>query len=352
MRRRALIQGALAGGLLAPGLTRAQSGARLEAAAGSTPGTAVSVDDLPRLEGELTLYLGRGEGGLYENIIGAIEKRNPALTLNVRRGPSTALANTLVAEAQVGRVRADLFWSIDASSLGMVAARAVPAPVPDALRRQLKPGFQYSTWVPISGRIRTLPYNPQRIDGASLPDSVMALPETDATFGWAPAYGAFQSFITAMRVLEGDAATRDWLSGMAPRATEYAGEFGVVMAVSRGEVDLGFANHYYTLRLKQGKPDAAVALGFTRNDAGCLLNASGVTVLSQSELALDFVRHLLTREVQSYLAREAYEIPLVAGIPAPEGLPPLAEIQPPQVDLEKLADLQPTLKLLRATGVL
>ena len=82
------------------------------------------------------------------------------------------------------------------------------------------------------------------------------------------------------------------------------------------------------------------------------MNASGATILRESELAVNFVRHLLTREVQSYLAREAYEIPLVAGVPAPEGLPPLAELKPPQVDLERLADLQPTLTLLRRAGVL
>lgn len=35
----------------------------------------VSVDTLPKLKGALTLYLGRGEGGLYENVLQAIQKR-------------------------------------------------------------------------------------------------------------------------------------------------------------------------------------------------------------------------------------------------------------------------------------
>lgn len=343
MHRRALLRGLAAAGLLRPAWALAQ---------GADAPEPVSVDTLPRLEGELTLYLGRGEGGLYENILEAIEKRNPDLDLSVRRGPSTALANTLVAEARAGRVRADLFWSIDASSLGLVAAHASPPPVPETLRNQLKAGFRYAHWIPISGRVRTLPYHSARLTAVDVPDSVMALPDTDLRFGWAPAYGAFQSFVTAMRLLEGEDATRDWLRAMAEKSTTYAGEFGVVMAVSRGEVDVGFANHYYTLRLKQGKPDAEVGLAFTRHDAGCLLNASGATILRPSELAVNFVRHLLTREVQSYLAREAYEIPLVAGVPAPEGLPPVSEINPPRVDLEQLADLQPTLALLRQAGVL
>jgi iron(III) transport system substrate-binding protein len=216
----------------------------------------------------------------------------------------------------------------------------------------LKPGFQYGNWVPVSGRIRTVPYNPRAVAAADLPVDIMQFPGLDLAFGWAPAYGAFQSFVTAMRLLEGEDATGAWLEAMAPKATEYAGELGVVMGVSRGEVDLGFANHYYTLRLKQGKPDADLALAFTRNDAGCLVNASGVVILRQGERATGFVHHLLTREVQSYLAREAYEIPLVAGVPPPRGLPPIAELAPPRVDLERLSDLKPTLALMRRTGVL
>jgi iron(III) transport system substrate-binding protein len=352
MRRRAFLKALGAAGCLPPAAFAGAPGTTGRVAGGSPDATPVSVDSLPKLDGELTMYLGRGEGGLYENILAAIRKRNPGLELNVRRGPSTALANTLVAEARAGRVRADLFWSIDASSLGMVASHAAPARVPEQLRHQLKAGFQYADWVPVSGRIRTLPFNLRRLAAADLPDSVMALPDTDFRFGWAPAYGAFQSFVTAMRLLEGEDATGAWLERMAGKATEYAGEFGVVMATARAEVDAGFANHYYTLRLKQGQPDADVALAFTSNDAGCLVNASGAAILRESELAVNFVRHLLTREVQSYLAREAYEIPLVAGVPTPEGLPPLAELNPPQVDLERLADLQPTLRLLRRAGVL
>lgn len=351
MRRRRVLHGLLAAGALTPAWAPLGALARTAAPDGSAVGPA-SVESLPKLTGELTLYLGRGEGGLYDDILAAIEKRNPELELNVRRGPSTALANTLVAEAQVGRVRADLFWSIDASSLGMVAQHAAAPKVPGILRSQLKPGFRYDSWIPVSGRIRTLPYHTGTLTAHDIPDDVMALAESPLRFGWAPAYGAFQSFVTAMRVLEGEPATRDWLKAMAEKSTQYAGEFGVVMAVSRGEVDVGFANHYYTLRLKQGKPDAEVALAFTRNDAGCLVNASGVTILNPSELVIDFVRHLLTRQVQSYLAREAYEIPLVAGVPAPQGLPAMAELAPPRVDLTALADLQPTLKLLREAGVL
>ncbi|MGJ3241855.1 MAG: ABC transporter substrate-binding protein [Opitutales bacterium] len=343
MDRRTVIQALVALGLSGP--------PSLIRAAGDTD-AAERVDTLPRIRGPLTLYLGRGEGGLYEAILEAIEKRNPEMDLRVRRGPSSSLANTIVAESEAGVRRADVFWAIDSSSIGRVVNGATIHPLPASLRRRSKPEFRFERWAPVSGRIRTLPYNTERLDAARLPPSIMELPEHDVTVGWAPAYGAFQSFVTAMRLLEGEAATRDWLRRMRPKVRDYAGELGAVMAVSRGEVDLGLANHYYTLRLKTARPEVPVELAFTRNDAGCLLNASGAVLLSDRPEAELFVRHLLTRETQQYLAREAYEIPLVTGISAPEGLAAIRDIQPPKVDLEKLADLRTTLRLLRETGVL
>lgn len=330
------------------------------ALAGSLPGALalaqapqpVSVEELPPLEGELTLYLGRGEGGLYEDVLDAIVERNPKFDLRIRRGSNAALTNAILAEAKAGVQRADLFWAVDTSAVGQVTRAGLAQPLPVDLVSQLLPQFRFKDWVPVTGRIRTLPYNTKRVTPGQIPNSIMALPESDLSIGWAPAYASFQSFLTAMRVLEGDDATAAWLRAMKSRATKYAGELGVVMAVERGAVDVGLANHYYTLRLKAGRPDASVDLAFTRTDAGCLVNTSGVVALSGSETATNFIRYLLTRQVQSYLASEAYEIPLIDGVETPSGIPALSTVAPPNVDLAQLADLRPTLDLMRATGVL
>ncbi|WP_218395841.1 extracellular solute-binding protein [Alteromonas lipotrueae] len=344
MQRRTFLQGLAAAGALGSLPISSLSFANTIAS--------VSVESLPQLEGDLTLYLGRGEGGLYENVLDAIKKRNPQLNLKIRRGASAALANTLAAEAKAGVKRADLFWAVDTGSIGMVTDSGLAKPLPTDLTTQLKDGFQYPSWTPVTGRIRTLPYNTERVTPDQIPDSVMALADSDLALGWAPAYASFQSFVTAMRILEGEKATADWLKGVNSKAKKYAGELGVVMGVERGEVDMGFANHYYTLRLKAGKPNANVALAYTQNDAGCLVNASGIVALSEGDLPVNFIRYLLSREVQGYLASEAYEIPLVQGVTPPQGLPALSEISPPDMDLRKLADLRPTLNLMRKVGVL
>ena len=313
---------------------------------------APGVDSLPALKGELTLYLGRGEGGLYENVLDAIQKRNPDFKLNIRRGPTAALANTIVAEARAGVRRADIFWAVDSGAVGLVNDAGLTQDLPADLTAQLQPEFRYPGWVPVSGRIRTLPFHTGARQAGDIPTDIMALPDSGLRMGWAPAYASFQSFVTAMRLLEGDDATANWLRAVSKNAKSYAGELGVVMGAERGEVDVGFANHYYTLRLKSGKPDATVDLAFTRNDAGCLVNASGILALTEGELPVNFMHYLLTREVQSFLAREAYEIPLAAGVAPPEGLPTLASVSPPRVDLTQLADLRPTIDLMRDAGVL
>jgi len=42
----------------------------------------------------------------------------------------------------------------------------------------------------------------------------------------------------------------------------------------------------------------------------------------------------------------------VGGVAPPPGLPDLASISPPEIDLTLLADLRPTLNLMREAGVL
>ncbi|CAM4133570.1 extracellular solute-binding protein [Pseudoalteromonas ostreae] len=346
MKRRTFIQGLAAFGAIAA------LPLPLSRALAANIANPVSVNELPKLEGELTLYLGRGEGGLYENVLQAIQDRNPNFKLGIRRGPTAALANTIVAEAKAGVRRADLFWAVDSGAIGLVSDAGLAQPIPNDLSAQLQPQFRYKDWAPVTGRVRTIPYNTSRLSKEQIPTSIMDIADSDLSIGWAPAYASFQSFVTAMRILEGDDKTAKWLKKIKKRAKTYAGELGVVMAVERGEVDIGFANHYYTLRLKSGKPDAKLDLAFTQQDAGCLVNASGILALNDDPLATHFMRYLLSIEVQGYLAREAYEIPLVNGVPLPEGLPSLANISPPKVDLTQLADLRPTIALMRNSGVL
>ena len=96
-------------------------------------------------------YLGRGEGGLYENVLSAIEARNPKFKLNIRRGPTAALANAIIAEAKAGVRRSDVFWAVDSGAIGVVSEAGLARKLPQDLVEQLQPEFRYDNWAPVTG---------------------------------------------------------------------------------------------------------------------------------------------------------------------------------------------------------
>jgi iron(III) transport system substrate-binding protein len=174
--------------------------------------------------------------------------------------------------------------------------------------------------------------------------------------GWAPTYGAFKSFVTAMRLQRGDEATREWLVSMREAGTEkYPNEFVISSQVADGALNAGFANHYYALRVKNSRPDAPLDLAFTEGDAGGLVNVAGALRIDgtdKDELVNDFIRHLLSAEAQEYFTTVSFAYPMIPDVAPPGGLPTVDQLNPPDIELSALSDLEPTLELMREAGVL
>jgi iron(III) transport system substrate-binding protein len=215
-------------------------------------------------------------------------------------------------------------------------------------------------WVGISGRARVVVYDMRELSEADLPDSIHGFtdPAWQGRLGWAPTNGSFQAFVTAMRVLEGDDATRDWLAGIqANQPRVYEGNTQIVQAVADGEIDAGFVNHYYLFRFldEQGESFPVRNYFLSGSDPGALVNVAGAGILSASDAetsARRLVDFLLSDESQRYFAAETFEYPLVGGVDGPEGAPPLEQIETPEIDLSDLSSLQETLVMLTETGVL
>ncbi len=116
-------------------------------------------------------------------------------------------------------------------------------------------------------------------------------------------------------------------------------------------------NHYYLYAVgREAGDDFPVANHFfAAGDPGSLVNVAGYGVLAaapEPELALEVLDALLSDDGQRYFVEETSEYPLVAGLEAQTGLPALAEIGSPDLDLSDLADLQGTLDLLAEVGLL
>jgi len=323
-----------------------------------TPG-GTSISELPDLEGELNFYLGGGEGGLYLDLIDIFSGIYSDFSYQHSLDASSQLSNRITEEVESGGSPADLFLAVDAGSLGNVvqngAARSLPSEITDEVPGEL----QAEGWVGFAGRARAVPFNTNQLSASDVPDTVREFPGTAAfqdTMGWAPTYSAFQSFITAMRLIRGESETRSWLEGMVDAGIEqFPNEFRISDEVANGALAAGFANHYYALRVRSARQNAPIELAFTSNDAGALINVSGAQIIegtSELELAQNFIRHLLSAEAQEFFATRTFAYPTIPGVDPVGGLPTIDELNPPEIDLAELADTGPTLDLLDETGIL
>ena len=307
----------------------------------------------------LTVYSGRDE-----RFVGPIYRRfteTTGIELRVRYGDSASLAATLLEEGS--HSPADVFVSQDAGALGAVAGRGRLKVLPQPLLGRVPKRFRApgKRWVGISGRARVVVYNTNELRPSQLPQTIWGYthPRWRGKVGLPPTNASFQAFVSAMRIRAGDARTRDWLLALKANDVKFfSGNAQVVAAVARGEIQVGFVNHYYLFQLKEQQPNAAAANHFLRrkNDPGALVNVAGAGVVTGTEkagAAQRFIAFLLGREAQRFFARSPgrAEYPLAARVRPRVGLPPLSSIEGARVSLGRLGrELEPTLRLLNEVG--
>jgi iron(III) transport system substrate-binding protein len=304
----------------------------------------------------LTVYSGR-----TQNLIGPLLERfnqETGIAIDVKYGDSAELALLLAEEGE--RTPADVFLSQSPGATGFLSGTGRLAQLDAGLLGKVDQRFRNADgrWVGVSGRQRVLVYNTEQVTGAELPDSVLEL--TDERFAGkvavAPSNGSFQDFVTAMRQLEGEAAAEAWLKAMAanePRT--YANNNAIVEAVGRGEVEMGLVNHYYNYRFQQEQPGTPSRNHrFAGDDVGALVIPSTASVLAgtdKTDEAARFVDFLLSAEAQRYFSDQTFEYPLVTGVAAAPGLPPLASLRFPAYDVDALGGgLERTVELIRSSG--
>ena len=323
------------------------SGRAGRSAPGGTP-----IDDLPDLEGELELYSGRNEF-LVGELISFLDDTYPDFTPSVRYGSGSDLVNTIDTEGSGSP--ADVFYTVNAGNLGALADAGRTQTLSTEIQATVSEEFRTDQWVGTSGRARTVPFNTNAYSESEIPTDIMAFPDFEGDLGWAPTYGSCQAFITAMRIFEGEDATREWLEGVVDAGiTPYADEFQVAQAIANGELDAGFTNHYYIQRVLDGSPSAPIETAFTSGDAGAIFNVAGAAVVDTApnpELAQHFIRHLLSAEAQEYFAVETFEYPLIPEVEPVGDLPTVDELDVPEFDIAELSNVRATIDLMRDVGI-
>jgi iron(III) transport system substrate-binding protein len=301
----------------------------------------------------LVLYSGRSEE-LVQPLIEMFEQES-GVTVEVRYAGSAELAAQLLEEGE--NSPADVFFSQDAGALGAVSKAGLFSTIPSELTAQVDKQYSATdnSWVGVSGRARILVYNTAKV--SDLPVSVfdLAKPEWKNRIAIAPTNASFQSFVTAMRVVEGEAATSSWLKAMKTNAVIFEKNDAILNAVEQGVVDAGLINHYYWFakakELGIDKMKSKLA-AFESNDLGNLVNVAGAGIINDNSASRAFVEFLLSNKAQTFFAEQTAEYPLVPGIEIVEGLTPLTDVRNPKVDLSDLDTLDETLELIRAAGLI
>lgn len=308
-------------------------------------------------EDKIVVYSGRSEA-LIAPLIEQFTA-DTGVEVETRYAGSGELAAQLITEGD--KSPADVFLSQDAGALGAVSKAGLLAPI-NADTLAAVPA-QYSatdgTWVGVSGRARVIVYNPTMVP--TPPDSIDGLlaPEWKGKIGFAPSNASWQAFVTGLRVVRGDDGAEQWLRAFkAQEPQAFENNVAVRDAVDSGQIPLGLVNHYYLYELIQSKgADAVVAENqfMAPGDPGGLVNVAGVGVLKAApnpEGAQQFAAYLVGESAQKYFAEETSEYPLIAAVQPSAEMPPLADLQPPAVDLSQLDDIEVTQEMLVDTGLL
>jgi iron(III) transport system substrate-binding protein len=304
-------------------------------------------------EQSITVYSGRAE-----DLISPLLKQfttETGIGIEVRYSDSASLAAQILEEGD--NVQADVFFSQDAGALGAVSEAGAFKKLNTDITSLVDAKYrsENDTWVGVSGRSRVLLYNPNKLSESELPKSIFDLADSRwiGKIGIAPTNASFQSSITAMRVLSGEAATSAWLSAMKKNAVLFEKNGQILEAIEDGQIEAGLINHYYWFEhaAEVGEDKMISKMHwFAPGDVGNLINVAGVGVLSDKPEAQTFAKWLLGKSAQTFFVEKTAEYSLI-GIPAKATLPALNEIPAAKIDLSQLAPLAATLELIRDAGL-
>ncbi|PXY27605.1 iron ABC transporter substrate-binding protein [Prauserella muralis] len=307
----------------------------------------------------LVVYSGRHEG-LVGGLLERLEKET-GMPVEVRYGGSAEMAAQILEEGDGSQ--ADVFFSQDAGALGALGEQGRLAKLPQDVLDAVPAKYRADdgTWVATSARARVVAYDPAQVSQNELPqgaDDVLD-PKWRGKVGFAPTNASWQASVTGLRVLRGEDGARDWLTRFAANDPQrYKNNLAVLDAVDSGQIALGLINHYYWYErvAEQGDDAVNARLHFVGGDDPlALVNVAGAGVLAGNDshdAAVKAVRFLLSEQAQRYFADETAEYPVTPGVSSTKhDLPPLREIQSPDLDLSSLSSLQQTLGLLQEVGL-
>lgn len=319
------------------------------------PDEAVSWDDLGDLDGELVVYSGRRRTQIMP-LFEDLQDEYPDFDVTVEFDEDF---NSIEQEGE--NTLAHVFYTQSSGDLARLKQEDLAFDLPDDIVDAVDANHsdEDGMWTGASGRVRAIQYNSDYWSAEELPNDIFEYAEDDRFQGvisTRPNSGTFFAFIVAMMELEGEEETRNWVRKMLDdqEIELYAGGSEQANAVHEGDQQIALGNQYYAGRIISEYPDSPLEVTFTQNDPGSLFNVSGLAIPKHSRnpgLAAEFIRHVLAREGQEFFVEVNGEYPVVDDVEYIGDLPTPDEINPPEFDLNELADIDRAGDLLRDEGM-
>jgi iron(III) transport system substrate-binding protein len=307
---------------------------------------------------DLVIYNAQHEE-LMTEIVPIFEEQT-GLDVELRNGKDLELANQLVAEGEDSP--ADVFLTENSPAMSIVDNAGLFAGVSQAALDNIPEEYVPSSgnWTGILARSTVVMYNTDQATEADMPDSILdfAEPEWEGRISFSPTGADFQAIVSAVLASEGEAATAEWLEGLAANGLELQNNLVVMQSVDAGEVEAGIAYHYYWYRdqAESGTDsDNSQLYFFDDQDPGAFVSISGAGVLASSDHRADaqrFVEFLTSTEGQQAMADSyALEYPLNPEVTLGPPVKPFDDLEPPPIDPATLNGPQVT-ELMTEAGLL
>ena len=282
------------------------------------------------------------------------------IRITMRQGADLEMANQILSEGDASP--ADVFLTENSPGMVLVDKAGLLAPLGQDTLANVPDTFRPSggNWIGIAARSTVFAYDKTKLTEADLPKSVMDLADPAWNNRWAASAGGadFQAIVGAILALKGEEATKAWLTAMKDGVRPYRGNSAAMKGVNTGEVEGALIYHYYYFgdQARTGENSGNVALHYFRNeDPGAFVSISGAGVLASSKnkaQAERFVQWITAITGQAVLREgKSFEYPVGKDEAANPALVPLAELQAPKLDPDKL-DSQKVTDMMTDAGLL
>ncbi|PJF36879.1 MAG: Fe(3+) ABC transporter substrate-binding protein [Candidatus Thermofonsia Clade 1 bacterium] len=250
------------------------------------------------------------------------------IEVRLSQGSPQALLTRL--EQEGPQTPADVFFSVDTGTLVLAAEKGLFQPIDsEVLRANVPEALRdpENRWFGLSQRLRTIVYNPQKVDPSELSTyEALADPKWSGRLCLRPATHIYTislvaSMIAALGEEKAEEVVRGWVANK-PQLID--SDTRILETIAAGGCDVGITNHYYVGRLYAQNPDFNVKIFWANQaDRGVHRNVAGAGVTANAanrENAIKLLEWLSDAEKgqaadQSGLPGGNYEFPVNAKAP-------------------------------------